>query len=86
MTPSEELRRRVSGLVAVAGEQQLFAREIGVHQSIVSRYMTGGRLTLTLAKGLHARYPDLRDLVTLVHYGAQDMPVGNEETAEAAAS
>ena len=86
MRAEDELRRRVAVLVVEAGEQQLFARSIGVHQSVVSRYLSGGKLTPAMARGLHAHRADLRALVTTVHFAGSGMPLGNTETAEAAAS
>lgn len=86
MHTDDDLRLRVRALAAEVGGQRPLGRLLGLNQSVISRFVTGGRLSITLARRLHTRYPALREPVRAVHLSDDDMPMGTDESAVAAAS
>ena len=68
--PEARLRERMAQLVAAAGGQRAFARQIGVSQSAISRYIAGHTsMTPRLARALVSQYRGLKTDIDAVFFG-----------------
>lgn len=68
----EELRQTIRGLVRAHGGQRAFAKQIGLNQASISRFLANGILTPKIAKRIAATYPGLKSKVDALFF-ATDM-------------